>query len=81
MKVKETYKEDNFDFTGHLEIRINNKKTYSFSDGEPEDNTLHRNFNDCFSITDIMKEAYNAGKDGEPFEYEYVEETEEDNDH
>jgi hypothetical protein len=41
---------------------------FSASDGEPEDNTLSRNFNDCYKIGEMMERAYKAGKAGEPFE-------------
>ncbi len=42
----------------------------SFCDGEPEDNTLGRNFNGVYSIVELMRAAHEAGKRGEPFEIE-----------
>ena len=36
-----------------------------FEDGEPEDNNMSRNFSDIFLIKDLIKIAYNAGKNGE----------------
>lgn len=44
----------------------------SFFDGEPEDNNLNRNFNDCYSIENLIKKAYEAGKNGEVLEIEKV---------
>lgn len=43
---------------------------------EPEDASLGRDLNFVYSITDMIKEAYEAGKDGEElvFEFEEVEE-------
>ncbi len=38
-----------------------------FWDGEPEDANINRDFNDVYSITDLMKMAYDAGKNGEDF--------------
>ena len=39
-----------------------------FEDGEPEDNNMSRNFSDIFAIKDLIKIAYNAGKNGEELE-------------
>ena len=39
-----------------------------FGDGETEDNTLGRNFNDIYSIIDALNMAYEAGKNGEEWE-------------
>lgn len=40
-------------------------KTLNFSDGEPEDNNCSRNFADVYGIVDLLKIAYEAGKNGE----------------
>ena len=45
-----------------LIIQIDGKTVFSAFDGEPEDNSLCRNFGDCFGIGDLMKQAYDAGK-------------------
>jgi hypothetical protein len=45
----------------------------SFCDGEPEDANLNRDFNDCYKIIKLMKEAYEAGKNGEDFKIETIE--------
>lgn len=41
--------------------------TLDFGDGDPEDSTLARNFNDVYSIPAALKMAYDAGKTGEGF--------------
>lgn len=55
--------EDN-DYRCAYEIKTE-KHTLSFYDGEPEDANLNRDFNDIFSITDLLVEAHEAGKRGE----------------
>jgi len=66
MKVEEfslTEKElDNRDGRDAMVIKINGTKVFSVHDGEPEDNTLSRNFNDCWSIVKLIRQAYEAGK-------------------
>lgn len=49
-----------------------------FSDGEPEDATLARNFNGCYSIVDALRLAYHAGAAGETLEITEREEDEDD---
>lgn len=44
-----------------------------FVDGEHEDNNLGRNFEDCYSIVDLIKAAHELGQKGEPLEIEEVE--------
>lgn len=44
-----------------------------FHDGEPEDNNLARNFNDCYSIITLVRAAFDAGKRGD--ELKITEET------
>ena len=51
-----------------LEIEIDGKRVFSAMDGEPEDNTLSRNFSDCWSVPDLMEQAHKAGSNGESFE-------------
>jgi hypothetical protein len=65
------------DYRDFLEITVeanNIKRKLSFCDGEPEDNTLGRGFMDCYSIDDVIKAAYKAGKAGEELEIEEVSE-------
>ena len=56
------------DYRDSYEIRVDGKTGASFYDGEPEDNTLARNFNDVYNIHKLMQEAWHAGKRDEPFE-------------
>lgn len=70
--------EELYDYRFGLTIKIDGEKVFSVYDGEPEDNSLERNFSDCHNIEDMMKRAYEAGKAGEPFEVERVEEKDED---
>jgi hypothetical protein len=44
---------------------------------EPEDAIIGRGLHSCVDIKDYMEKAYEAGKNGEAFEYEYVEGEEE----
>ena len=48
-------------------------KEVGFHEGEPEDNSLGRDLNDAYSIPDLVKMAYEAGKSGEPMVYEFIE--------
>lgn len=66
------------DYQDFYRIFVDGKRVASFHDGEPEDNTLSRNFNDCFSIGSLMKRAWQAGKDGEEFTLEEKELSEDD---
>ena len=60
------------DYRDAVEVLIDGKKVFSVGDGEPEDNNLSRNFNDCYFIDGIIKQAYDAGKNGEKFETEEI---------
>ncbi len=55
------------DYRDVLEIYIDGKRVFSVGDGEPEDSNLSRDFNDCWSIPDMMRIAFDAGKNGEEF--------------
>lgn len=44
------------------------QKELSFIEGEPEDANLGRDFADVYNIEDLVKMAYEAGKNGEPLE-------------
>lgn len=70
MKIKQTI-EDHDDGCGScIEIFIDGKRVFTVSDGEPEDNTLNRNFNDCYGILDLLRQVHEAGKRGETLEVE-----------
>lgn len=42
-------------------IEIDGKNVFYASDGEPEDNNLARNFEDCFKISEIIQLAFEEG--------------------
>lgn len=54
-----------------LEIQIDGRCVFDVHDGEPEDNTLARNFQACTEIPDLLHVAWAAGKTGEPFSIEF----------
>ena len=47
------------------------KKSISFGHMEPEDAVLYRDLSCVYSIPDMLKEAYEAGKAGEEYSIEY----------
>lgn len=51
-----------------LEILIDGESVFSVMNAEVEDNTLGRNFSDCYDIPKLLERAYLAGKNGETFE-------------
>ena len=73
MKLTTKYTQLN-NYRDKITILLENNKgeqlDLRFCDGEPEDNTLSRNFGDCYIITDLVRMAYEAGKNGEEFEYD-----------
>lgn len=69
MKVKVIHS-DLSDYRNALKIEIDGKRVFSVCDGQPEDSNLSRAFNDCYSIPDLLKRAYEAGKNGESYEVE-----------
>ena len=58
------------DFRDFCRIAIDGKVVFDVWDDEPEDSNLSRTFGPVFSIPDLMLEAYQAGRRGEPFEVE-----------
>ncbi len=60
------------DYKDMLQIYINDKRQFNFHEGEPEDATLGRDFNDVYNIVFAMKKAYEAGVAGESFEIEEI---------
>ncbi|MFW5434307.1 hypothetical protein [Paenibacillus apiarius] len=52
-------------------------KSVTIYAGEPEDAVFYRDLDGAFSIADLVKAAYEAGKRGEPCEYDFVDESEE----
>ena len=69
--IERVYTEDELierDFQGEtIQIEINGEIKFSIREGEPEDMTLSRDLSDIYSITSLLKLAYEAGKNGEEF--------------
>ena len=59
------------DYRGYLQIKLHDDVVFTVMDGEPEDNTLNRNFADCFGIPGLLSDAYEAGKAGEDLHFVY----------
>ena len=56
------------DFRNEYTIVVNGKTRINVGDyGEPEDNSLGRDLDFVYDIVKLMKDAYNAGKNGENF--------------
>ena len=73
MKVKIT-KVDYFvdwDYVESVTIETENT-VLDFSEGDSEDNTLSRNFSDVYHIEKLIREAYEAGKNGEDLNIEEI---------
>ena len=78
MKIIQTTNVDPDDYGTSLTIDLydnygNKVKTLSFHEGEPEDATLGRNFNDCFDIVKFVEEAIRLTSGDSQFTIEYVE--------
>lgn len=83
MKLVETFTSENeYGESGPWELSLirdsGQKIEISAHEGEPEDNRFGRDLNFVFSISDLIRAAYDAGKKGEEFHYEYIEEKDED---
>ena len=80
MKVTETHEYYNSDHDGASNVIVEvirdngDVSTVSIGEGESEDMYLFRDLSDAYSISDLVKMAYEAGKAGEEFEYEFIEE-------
>lgn len=53
------------DYRSAVVVQVDGKQAMSFKDGEPEDNTIDRNFNDIFNLPELLRQAHEAGKRGE----------------
>ncbi|MBG9773027.1 hypothetical protein [Brevibacillus laterosporus] len=60
------------DFLDGYELRVDGHLMISMYDGEWEDNNLSRNFSDVHKIEDVIKLAFEAGKNGEELLFDYV---------
>lgn len=47
-------------------------QSVGFYGGEPEDMTLDRDLSDAWNVVELLKLAYNAGKNGEELEIEQI---------
>lgn len=56
---------DDHDCRNAIVIHVDGKEVFSAYDGEPEDNTLCRNFNHAYSVAGLMKVAHEAGVVGQ----------------
>lgn len=43
---------------------------FEVSDGEPEDSNLNRDFNDCYKVVELLKQAYEWGYDNQDISWE-----------
>ena len=61
------------EYSVKVEVKTNTgTASVSFGEGEPEDNTLSRDLNDVYSISELLKKAYNAGRVGESYKFEII---------
>lgn len=74
MKIKTVHSFNELDYRGYYAVYVNGDRVVCFVDGEPEDANMSRDFNDVYSIPDLMKMAYEAGKNGEDWEWESLNE-------
>lgn len=61
------------DYCDLYAIEVDGKKVFCVADGEPEDNTLSRNFNNVYKLEDILSTLYEAGVAGKRLEIEHKE--------
>ncbi|WP_010495023.1 hypothetical protein [Paenibacillus elgii] len=80
MKITETHDigtgYDEYNGKGSLTVMVEddagNRKSADIYAGEPEDAVFFRDLNGAYSIAGLVKLAYEAGKRGEPYEYELI---------
>lgn len=88
MKVIETHEiGKDFEYCGKGSIDVvvkdDNDKLLGSAEiiaGEPEDAVFYRDLGGAYSIVKLMRIAYEAGKNGESFNYEFVDYSEEEDD-
>lgn len=68
VRVRPKQQIERYEYRDAMAIDIDGKKAFGVSDGEVEDSNLSRDFNDCYQIPDLLKKAFDAGKNGETFE-------------
>ena len=57
------------DYRDAVYIKINDERVFNVFDGETEDANLSRDFSDVYKIPELLKKAYEAGKNGESYEF------------
>lgn len=70
MKIQTTLK-SNDDGDTRITVTLTTEEqqsTFSIGEGEPEDMTLYRDLTDAYAVPDMLRAAYQAGKNGEPLE-------------
>lgn len=83
MKITETHEYYNSDHDNASQVNIEiltdsgEALDISIGEGSPEDMYLFRDLSDAYSISDAIRMAYDAGKRGEEFTYELIEEKDE----
>lgn len=81
MKLIETHEFYNSDHDDASQVIVEvirdngEKQSVSIGEGGPEDMYLFRDLSDAYSISYLVKMAYEAGKAGEEFEYDFIEES------
>ena len=71
MKIRElTRLPDDYGEGERFVLEVDGDVVIAAGGGEPEDNNLSRDLNFVFQIAGLMRRAYEAGKRGEPFEFE-----------
>lgn len=79
MKIEVYLKKDEYGSDERFELAVNGRYQFSIGNGLsecPEDAILGRDLNFVFSIPNLMKQAYEAGKNGEEFDIEWLDEEE-----
>lgn len=64
---------EEYDHNDCIEIQIDGERRFKVHEGESEDNSLGRNFSDCYNVANMMQEMYEAGKSGKVVEFQYEE--------
>lgn len=72
MKVRCVSSNDEDEGRLYYRIEVDGKKFVEFCDGEPEDNSIGRNFNDIYLIDELIRKAHKAGYAGEELKVEQV---------
>ena len=63
MIIKQVTSYDEEDMTSSLEIYFDEDRNFEVYESEDtEDNTLGRNFMDCYEILNLLREVYELGK-------------------